>query len=175
MEKGKIKEFSFNQRNQAISRDIIAKYPQKKSAVMPLLDLAQRQNNNYLSKEVIILIASMLEMTEVAVYEVASFYTMFNLNPVGKNLIQICGTTPCMLRGAEAIKKFCQEKLGVGLEELTEDGLFTLREVECLGACVDAPIVQINDYYHENLDVEKMQKIIEDLQSGKEIKINNVA
>ena len=132
---------------------------------MPLLDLAQRQNNNYISKEIISFVADMLEMTEVAVYEVASFYTMYNLNPVGKNLIQICGTTPCMLRGAEEIKKLCQKKLGVSLEEMTKDGLFTLREVECLGACINAPVVQINDDYYENLDVRKMEQIIDDLNT----------
>jgi NADH-quinone oxidoreductase subunit E len=163
MEESKINRFSFSGENKNIAKKIIAKYPIKKSAVMPLLDLAQRQNNNYISKEIISFVADMLEMTEVAVYEVASFYTMYNLKPVGENLIQICGTTPCMLRGAKEIKKLCQKKLGVSLEEMTKDGLFTLREVECLGACVNAPVVQINDNYYENLDVRKMEQIIDNL------------
>ena len=168
MEERKIKQFSFSAKNQIIAEKIIAKYPRKKSAVMPLLDLAQRQNNNFISKEIINFIANKLEITEVCVYEVASFYTMYNLKPVGKNLIQICGTTPCMLRGAEEIKKTCQKKLGVSLEEITKDGLFTIKEVECLGACVNAPVAQINDDYYENLDVKKIEEIIDKLKIKKE-------
>jgi len=175
MESGKIEKFSFNSKNQKKATKIIGKYPSKKSAIMPLLDMAQRQNNNYISKEIIKFIAQKLELTEVHVYEVASFYTMFNLKPVGKYLIQICGTTPCMLKGAKDIRELCKEKIGVELEEISKDYMFTIKEVECLGACVNAPVVQINDDYFENLNLAKMAEIIDDIKSGKTIKISNEA
>ena len=167
--------FEFNKENQKKIEEILKKYPddRKKSAVMPLLDLAQRQNNNYISQAVIATIAETLEMPEIRVYEVASFYTMYNLKPVGKYLIQFCKTTPCMLRGIDQIEKAVKKKLNIGSEETTEDGLFTLKNVECLGACVNAPMIQINDDYFEDLTSESFLKIIEDLKSGKEVKIGS--
>ena len=167
--------FEFNKENQKKIEEILKKYPEdrKKSAVMPLLDLAQRQNNNYISQAVIATIAETLEMPEIRVYEVASFYTMYNLKPVGKYLIQFCKTTPCMLRGIDQIEKAVKKKLNIGSEETTEDGLFTLKNVECLGACVNAPMIQINDDYFEDLTSESFLKIIEDLKSGKEVKIGS--
>ncbi len=167
--------FEFNKENQKKIEEILKKYPddRKKSAVMPLLDLAQRQNNNYISQAVIATIANTLEMPEIRVYEVASFYTMYNLKPVGKYLIQFCKTTPCMLRGIDQIEKAVKKKLNIGSEETTEDGLFTLKNVECLGACVNAPMIQINDDYFEDLTAESFLKIIEDLKSGKEVKIGS--
>lgn len=167
--------FKFNKENQEKVRKIIAKYPleRKKSAVMPLLDLAQRQNDNWISQDVIAEIAEILEMPEIRVYEVASFYTMYNLKPVGKHLIQFCKTTPCMLRGIDELVKATKEKLGINIEETTEDGLFTLKEVECLGACANAPVIQINDDYFEDLTKENFFKILEDLKAGRKVKIGS--
>lgn len=167
--------FQFNEENQKKVAEILAKYPsdRKKSAVMPLLDLAQRQNNNWVSKDVIATIAATLEMPEIKVYEVASFYTMYNLKPVGKYLLQFCKTTPCMLRGIDQIIKDCEEKLGIEMDETTLDGTFTLKEVECLGACVNAPVVQINDDFAEDLTSENFLKILEDLKAGKEFKVGS--
>jgi NADH-quinone oxidoreductase E subunit len=167
--------FKFNEENSQKALEIIAKYPmdRKKSAVMPLLDLAQRQNNNYISRDAIEFIAKTLDMAEIRVYEVATFYTMYNLKPVGKFLLQFCQTTPCMLRGIDEIIKITKEKLGIEMEETTADGLFTLRAVECLGACVNAPVVQINDDYFEDLNTDNFLKILEDLKNGKQVKIGS--
>lgn len=167
--------FEFSSQNQKKVKEILAKYPEerKKSAVMPLLDLAQRQNDNWVSKDVIACIANTLEMPEIKVYEVASFYTMYNLQPVGKYLLQFCKTTPCMLRGIDQIIKDCKEKLGIEMDQTTVDNLFTLKEVECLGACVNAPVVQINDDFVEDLTSESFAQILDDLKSGKAIKIGS--
>jgi NADH-quinone oxidoreductase E subunit len=167
--------FQFNEENQSKVKVILAKYPadRQKSAVMPLLDLAQRQNDNWISKDVIALIAETLKMPEIKVYEVASFYTMYNLKPVGKYLLQFCKTTPCMLRGIDKIIKDCEEKFGIEMDETTLDGMFTLKEVECLGACVNAPVVQINDDFAEDLTSENFLQILEDLKAGKEFKVGS--
>lgn len=167
--------FEFSEDNQKKVKEIIAKYPtdRKKSAVMPLLDLAQRQNDNWISKDVISKIATTLEMPEIKVYEVASFYTMYNLEPVGKYLLQFCKTTPCMLRGIDKIVKDCEKKLGIKMNQTTADGLFTLKEVECLGACVNAPMVQINDDFVEDLTSENFLNILNELQDGKKFKIGS--
>jgi len=167
--------FKFSDENQKEVEKILAKYPpeRKKSAVMPLLDLAQRQNQNWISKDVIAEIAARLEMPEIKVYEVASFYTMYNLKPVGKYLLQFCKTTPCMLRGIDKIIADCKEKLGIEMDETTLDGVFTLKAVECLGACVNAPVVQINDDFAEDLTSENFLKILEDLKAGKEFKVGS--
>jgi NADH-quinone oxidoreductase E subunit len=167
--------FQFNAENEKKVKEILAKYPieRKKSAVMPLLDLAQRQNNNYVSKDVIACIAAILEMPEIKVYEVASFYTMYNLKPVGKYLLQFCKTTPCMLRGIDKIIHDCEEKFGISMDQTTADGLFTFKEVECLGACVNAPTVQINDDFAEDLTSESFLQILEDLKAGKEFKVGS--
>jgi NADH-quinone oxidoreductase subunit E len=167
--------FKFTDENQDKVKKIIAKYPdgKQKSAVMPLLDLAQRQNGNYISNDIIEYIAAMLEMAPMQVYEVASFYSMYNLKPVGKYLIQVCGTTPCMLCGAEELIKVCKDKLAIDREETSEDKLFTLKEVECLGACVNAPMVQINDDYYEDLNPETFSQMLDDLKDGKKVKIGS--
>ncbi len=167
--------FEFNAENQQKVQEILAKYPadRAKSAVMPLLDLAQRQNQNWVSKDVIATIAAILKMPEIKVYEVASFYTMYNLQPVGKYLLQFCKTTPCMLRGIDKIIKDCEEKLGIEMDETTVDGMFTLKEVECLGACVNAPVVQINDDFAEDLTSENFLKILEELKAGKASKVGS--
>ncbi len=168
-------KFEFNQENQKKVQEILAKYPaaRKKSAVMPLLDLAQRQNDNYVSRGAIEEIARILEIPEIRVYEVASFYTMYNLKPVGKFLVQFCKTTPCMLRGIDELMKATKEKLGIDIEETTEDGLFTLKEVECLGACVNAPVIQINDDYFEDLTKENFFEILDNLKAGKAVKVGS--
>lgn len=167
--------FEFSKTNQEKIKEILKKYPEdrKKSAVMPLLDLAQRQNDNWVSKDVIAKIAEILEMPEIKVYEVASFYTMYNLKPVGKYLLQFCKTTPCMLRGIDQIIKDCKAKLGVEMDQTTVDNLFTLKEVECLGACVNAPVVQINDDFAEDLTSENFAKILDDLKAGKKFKVGS--
>lgn len=160
-----IDTFEFNKENLDKAKKIISKYPEgrQRSAILPLLDLAQRQNGGWLSQKAIEYIADMLEIAHIRALEVASFYTMFNLKPLGKYHVQVCGTTPCWLRGADDIMKTCSKKLGIEKGQTTKDGLFTLSEVECLGACVDAPVVQINDDYFENLTSEKIEQILDNL------------
>lgn len=160
--------FRFNEENLEKSTKIIAKYPKErsKSAVMPLLDLAQRQNNNYISKEVIEYLADLLDLPVIHIYEVASFYSMYNLNPVGKYLIQICGTTPCMLCGSKKITESIKNHLKIEMNQTTKDNMFTLKEVECLGACVNAPMIQINDDYYEKLDEERVVEILKELKNS---------
>ncbi|MCT4635503.1 MAG: NADH-quinone oxidoreductase subunit NuoE, partial [Rickettsiales bacterium] len=150
----------------------IAKYPQGRqaSAVIPLLEIAQKQNDNWLPIAAMEHVAEILEMPQIRVMEVATFYTMFNLSPVGKHHIQLCGTTPCWLRGAEDIKNLCKKKLKIDLGDTTKDKLFTLSEVECLGSCANAPMIQINDDFYEDLDVKSMTKILDDLTQGKKVK-----
>lgn len=164
-----MKEFVFSAENKALADKIIARYPQGRqaSAVIPLLDIAQRQAGGWLPRPAIEHVASLLNMAEIRVYEVASFYSMFNLKPVGKNFIQVCRTTPCWLRGADQMTDLCKKKLGIGLKETTADSQFTLVEVECLGACANAPVVQINDDFYEDLDPEKLEAILNDLKNGK--------
>ncbi len=167
--------FAFTADNQARAEQIIARYPEGRqaSAVIALLDLAQRQNGNWLSGEAIEYVANQLEMAPIRVHEVATFYTMFNLKPVGRHFIQVCRTTPCWLRGSDDLTATCLGKLGTKLGETTEDGAFTVVEVECLGACANAPMVQINDLYYEDLTPERMAQIIEDLRAGKEVKMGS--
>ncbi len=163
--------FTFTPENLARAQAIIAKYPagRQASAVLPLLDLAQRQNGNWLPRAAMDFVADMLEMPRIRVYEIATFYTMFNLQPVGENFVQVCTTTPCWLRGSDGIVKTCRDKLGIGMGETTADGKFTVTEVECLGACVNAPMVQINDDFYEDLTPEIMGKMLDDLKAGKKL------
>lgn len=157
--------FAFTAENEAQIERILAKYPaeRKASAVMPLLDLAQRQHDNWIPMKAIEDIANRLGMAKIRVLEVASFYTMFNLKPVGKYFLQVCGTTPCMLRGSDDVMRCIKDKLNIGSGETSEDGKFTMLEVECLGACVNAPIIQMNDDFYEDLDYETTGKLIDDL------------
>ena len=146
----------------------IAKYPEdrRQSAVIPILWLVQKQEG-WVPEPAIRAIADLLGMAVIRVLEVATFYTMFQLEPVGKAaLIQVCGTTPCMIRGAGALMAVCKDKIGAK-DHLSADGLFTWQEVECLGACCNAPMAQINDYYYEDLTPESLAKIIEDFAAGK--------
>lgn len=160
--------FAFSPENMEKAQAIIAKYPQgrQQSAVMPLLTLAQRQHANWLPKAAMDYIAEMLGMPPVRVYEVASFYTMYNLHPVGRHMIEVCTTTPCWLRGSDAIVGACKSRLGIEMGETTADGQFTLKEAECLGACVNAPMIQIADHYYEDLTPESVVAIIDTLAQG---------
>ncbi|MCB2081009.1 MAG: NADH-quinone oxidoreductase subunit NuoE [Hyphomicrobiales bacterium] len=169
--------FSFNAENKKRVKQILAKYPagRQKSGTIPLLDLAQRQNGGWLSIPAIEHVAEVVNEPYIRVYEVASFYSMFNLKPVGKHFIQVCRTTPCWLRGSDEITETCKRKLGIGLKETTKDGQFTLVEVECLGACANAPMVQINDDYYEDLNAQRMERLIDDLQAEREVKVGSQA
>lgn len=161
-------EFVFTDENLQRARDIIAKYPEGRqaSAVLPLLDLAQRQNENWLPRAAMDYVADLLEMPRIRVYEVATFYTMFNLSPVGKHFVQVCTTTPCWLKGSDDIVDACRRKLGIDIGETTDDGRFTLVEVECLGACVNAPMMQINDDYFEDLTPETVESLLDAVARG---------
>lgn len=167
--------FDFNPENQKKIAQILKKYPetQKQSAVLPLLDLAQRQNDNWVSTAAMDRIAEILEMPKVRVYEVATFYTMFNKEPVGEFHIQLCQTTPCWLCGSDKLVDLIERKLGITAGETTEDGLFTLTKVECLGACVNAPMVQINDDFFEDLNEERLEAILTDLKAGKKVQMGS--
>lgn len=161
--------FSFTKENQKLIEKYIGKYPKERrqSALLPLLDIAQRQNGGWLSMPALEAVAEVIGITTLKVFEVASFYTMYHLKPVGKYNIQVCGTTPCMLRGAEGLKEACHKHLGVGDKEVTKDGLFSIEEVECLGACVNAPVVQINDDLFEDLDAPALLAILDQCKAGK--------
>lgn len=170
--------FAWTAENAAQAKTVIARYPEgrQQSAVMPLLDLAQRQvgaetsTQGWLPVPVIEYVAAQLDMPFMRAYEVATFYTMYNLAPVGRYHVQVCGTTPCMLRGSDDVLAACKAK-GLKKGATTADGLFTLNEVECLGACTNAPMVQINDDNYEDLTFETMTAILDDLAVGKQPKI----
>lgn len=161
--------FAFASIHQEKVDEILQKYPvgRQASAILPLLDLAQRQCGGWLPIEAIEAVAVLLKMPLIRAYEVASFYTMFNLKPVGKHHIQLCRTTPCWLRGSAEIQSICETHLGLKPGQITADGKFSLQEVECLGACINAPVVQINDDYFEDLTPESMKTILQNLATGK--------
>jgi len=163
--------FNWSQENFKKASDIIKKYPnsRQQSAVIPLLDLAQRQNSGWLSKAAIEKVAENLSMSYIRVLEVATFYSMFNLNPIGKNYIQICRTTPCWLRGSDKLLNIAKEVTGCSLGETSKDKRFTVVEVECLGACCNAPMVQINDDYFEDLNEDNFKRLLINLKDDKEI------
>ena len=178
------KEFSF--RDEAKVAAIIALYPKGKqrSATMPLLDLAQRQvaedgakatppYGGWIPRAAMDKIAEIVDVPPVKVYEVATFYSMYNLEPVGKYLVQMCTTTPCMLCGSGDIVKTCESELGIHTGESTKDGMFTIVEVECLGACVNAPMVQVNDDYFEDLTPASMKQLLSDLKDGKQVTVGS--
>ena len=163
--------FEFTAENKSWATKEIAKYPtgRQASAVISLLWRAQKQSGGWLPKPAMEKVAEMLEMPNIRVLEVATFYTMFNLEPVGRCHVQLCGTTPCMLRGAEDLKAVLRKRVGES-GHVTADGLFSWTEVECLGACCNAPMVQINDDYHEDLTPESLLKLLEDLAGGRPVK-----
>jgi len=161
--------FKFDSNSLEAAKKIELKYPieKKQSAVMALLYIAQKQNNNWIPLAAIKYIGKFLEMPYIKVYEVATFYTMYNLAPVGKHFIQVCTTTPCMIRGAYKLVEACKEKVSKNENELSENKSCSWTEVECLGACVNAPMMQINDDYYEDLDKEKTLKILDEILNGK--------
>ena len=165
-------DFKFNDKNLDKAQKIIKNYPEGKqqSAVMSLLYLVQKQNNNWIPLVAMKYIAKFLSMPYIKVYEVATFYTMYNLSPVGKYFFQICTTTPCMIRGAYDIVKACKEKISDKENEISKDKTCSWIEVECLGACINAPMMQINDDYYEDLNKEKTEKIINQIQGGEKPK-----
>jgi len=163
--------FKFNDKSTEIAKKIISNYPEGKqqSAVMALLYIAQRQNNNWIPLSAMKYIAKFLNISYIKVYEVATFYTMYNLAPVGEYFFQVCTTTPCMLRGAYKLVDVCKNKISEKENEISKDGKISWIEVECLGACVNAPMIQINDDYFEDLDEKKLEKIIEAIKKDKKI------
>tara|TARA_B100000965_G_scaffold280209_1_gene238008 strand:- start:25 stop:633 length:609 start_codon:yes stop_codon:yes gene_type:complete len=164
-------DFEFSKKNLEEARKIIKNYPEGKqqSAVMPLLYLAQKQNDNWIPLVAMKYIAKFLKMPYIKVYEVATFYSMFNLSPVGKYFLQICTTTPCMIRGAYDIVNVCKEKISDKEKQLSKDKICSWMEVECLGACINAPMMQINDDYYEDLDRDKTEKIINQILNGEKL------
>ena len=163
--------FEWSETNFLKVKKIIEKYPsgRKQSAVIPLLDLAQRQNKGWLNKKALEKVAETLSMSFIRVLEVATFYSMFNLEPVGENFVQICRTTPCWLRGSDKLLNIAKEVTGCSLGETSKDKKFTVVEVECLGACCNAPMVQINDDYFEDLNEDNFKRLLINLKDDKEI------
>ena len=168
--------FTFTKESEAQIKVILAKYPKdrKASAVMPLLDLAQRQHDNWIPMKAIEEIANRLDMAEIRVLEVASFYTMYNLKPVGKYFLQACTTTPCMLRGSDDMMRCIKDRLNISSGETSECGTFSLLEVECLGACVNAPILQVNDDFYEDLDYQTTGALLDSLEAGTPLPVGSV-
>lgn len=159
--------FAFTAENQTKAEAFIAKYPpgRQRSAVMPLLDLAQRQEG-WVSRAAMEYVAAMLGLPPIRVQEVATFYTMYVLHPIGKHHVQVCTSLPCALRGSDEVVKACRDTLGVDFGETTADNMFTLSEVECAGACVNGPVVQIGDDYYEDLGPDGMKAILDALKKG---------
>ena len=165
--------FSFSKEDIALINNTIQNYPEsrKQSAVVPSLYIAQKRAGGWLPEQAILKVAEMLDMPKMRVLEIASFYSMFNLKPTGDHFIQVCGTTPCWLRGSDKIKKACQDMVG-NEGEVSNDGISWL-EVECLGACVNAPAVQINEDYYEDLNYENMTALIKKIKGKKDIKVGS--
>jgi NADH-quinone oxidoreductase subunit E len=164
--------FSFSRENLAWAQSVIARYPKGReaSAIIPLLWRAQEQCGGWLPRPAVEYVSAMLGMPKIRGYEVATFYTMFNLAPTGRHHVQVCTTTPCWLRGSEEIVQACQRVMGVKEGQVSADGLFSYIEVECLGACVNAPMIQIEKDFYEDLDGAKMESMLRDLQDGKTLK-----
>ncbi len=165
------KEFSFSKENLAWAKQQLTKYPEGRqaSAIIPLLWRAQEQVGGWLPEAAIRYVGDFLGMAHIRALEIATFYTMFNLQPIGKFHVQLCGTTPCRLRGADGLEKLCHERIGEQ-GEVTKDGKFSWVEVECLGACVNAPMAQINVDYYEDLTPETFGKVLDQLAAGKKPK-----
>ena len=165
-------KFEFSEYSLEAAKKILSNYPKgkEKSAVMALLYIAQRQNNNWIPLSAIKYIAKFLNMPYIKVYEVATFYSMYNLSPVGNFHVQICTTTPCMIRGAYKIVDVCKKKISEKENVLSENGNCSWTEVECLGACINAPMMQINNDYYEDLDIKQSEKIIDEVLMGKKPK-----
>jgi NADH-quinone oxidoreductase E subunit len=168
--------FAFTAENEAEIKRIVAKYPKGRqaSAVMPLLDLAQRQHDNWIPMKAIELIAEKLNMAKIRVLEVATFYTMFNLKPVGKYFLQACTTTPCWLRGSDEMMRCIKDRYGITSGETSDCGRFSLLEVECLGACVNAPILQVNDDFYEDLNYQTTGDLLDSLEKDAPLAVGSV-
>ena len=166
-------EFSFNNDNLAKAKSILKMYPSNftESAIMPLLSIAQNQNNGWLPKKAIEYISGLINVPEIKVLELATFYSMYNLSPVGKFHIEVCTTTPCMLRGSDSMLNLCKKKLGIDVGQMTNDKLFSLGKVECLGACVNAPVVKVNEDYFEDLNSQTLDALINDFANNRKVKI----
>ena len=160
--------FEFTPALRTEADEIVARYPEgrRMSAVLPVLDLVQRRSGGWVTTEMVDAVAGYLDMAPIRVYEVATFYTMINLEPVGETVVEVCTTTPCWLRGCDGIVRACEEALGIGLGDTSADGRFTLREVECLGACVNAPVVRVNDDYYEDLDPDRARAVLAAVSRG---------
>lgn len=158
------KQLKFSEEAYTLAQKIMKRYPEgkQKSAVLPILHIAQAEFDGWLSVEAMDYVAGILNIQPIEVYEVASFYSMFNLKPVGKCVIEVCRTGPCWLMGAEDLVRFIEKKLGIKEGQTTSDGMFTLKTVECLASCGTAPMVQIGETYHENLTFEKCGEILDD-------------
>ena len=167
--------FTFNEESTKLANLALAKYPddRKHSAVMPFLDIAQRQNDNWLSQECVEYVANQLDMPYIKVWEIVTFYSMYNTQPVGKYFVQVCTTTPCWLRGSENVVKACKEISSDTPKNVSSDNLFSWMEVECLGACVNAPMVQINDDFYEDLDYESTKNLLISLIDNKPLKVGS--
>ena len=167
------KDFTFNAGNLSKAKEILKIYPKnyKESSIMPLLSIAQYQNDGWLPKKAIEYVSKFLNVPEIKVLEIATFYSMYNLSPVGKNHIEVCTTSPCMLRGSDEILVKLKKLTGINIGEISKDCVFSLNKVECLGACVNAPVVKINENYFEDLNLQSVEELINKLRNNKKIKI----
>jgi len=165
----------FNAETLDLVNKIISRYPEgrQKSALLPLLHIAQAENNGWLSSEIMDYVASLLSIQPIEVYEVASFYSMFNLQPVGNCVIEVCQTGPCWLNGSEAILAHFEKRLGIKAGETTADGRFTIKTVECLAACGNAPVIQVGTEYHENMSTVKADELLEKWKTENKISHTN--
>ena len=165
--------FSFSSENLLKAKDIVKMYPKnyRESSIMPLLSIAQSQNDGWLPKKAIEYVSKFLNVPEMKVLEIATFYSMYNLSPVGKHHIEICTTSPCMLRGSDNLLEKLKNWIGINTGEITDDNKFSLNRVECLGACVNAPVVKINENYYEDLDLQSFEELINKLDNNKNVKI----
>jgi NADH-quinone oxidoreductase subunit E len=166
-----MKQIKFSDESLALIQRIIRRYPEgkQKSALLPVLHLAQMEFGGWLAPETMDYVASILNIKPIEVYEVASFYSMFNLKPVGKCVIEVCRTGPCWLLGAEDLVRHIEKKLNISAGETTADGMFTLKTVECLAACGTAPVIQCGETYHENMTVEKTDAMMNEYRSKNEV------
>ncbi|MFL2675739.1 MAG: NADH-quinone oxidoreductase subunit NuoE [alpha proteobacterium MED-G10] len=165
--------FSFSNENLLKAKDIVKMYPKnyRESSIMPLLSMAQSQNDGWLPKKAIEYVSKFLNVPEMKVLEIATFYSMYNLSPVGKHHIEICTTSPCMLRGSDNLLEKLKNWIGINTGEITDDNKFSLNRVECLGACVNAPVVKINENYYEDLDLQSFEELINKLSNNKNVKM----
>ena len=166
------KDFTFNAVNLSKAKEILKIYPKnyKESSIMPLLSIAQYQNDGWLPKKAIEYVSKFLNVPEIKVLEIATFYSMYNLSPVGKNHIEVCTTSPCMLRGSDEILVKLKKLTGISTGEISKDCVFSLNKVECLGACVNAPVVKINENYYEDLNLQSVEELINKLRNNKKLR-----